>query len=124
MKTPTLWRYYGLWVLPLIVLCCLALVDILSRLLEIGRGGFPDLHKRIGLLLIGICILWRGLDLIILWNKYPSFLRKKAPKWDIRSRRTPAWVFLIVGIWFSLTGAIMTYIGARNTLSIVLDSFL
>jgi len=121
MGKPTLWRYYGLWVLPLIVLCCLALLDILCRSLEVE--GSPDQRKGIGLLVTGVCILWRGLDLVILWNKYPPYLREKAPKWDIRSQRTPAGVFLIVGIWFTLGGITMTYFGARNVLLTVLDGF-
>ncbi len=121
MGKPTLWRYYGLWVLFFLVGSCWALLGILGRALE--REWLFGWSGRIGAPIVGLCALIRGLDLVALCKRYPPFLRENAPKWDIRTRRVSPAVLLVVGIWFTLGGGAMAYLGGRNLLFAALEGF-
>lgn len=119
MGKPTLWRYYGLWASFFLIGSCWAMLAILGRALE--QEWLFECSGRIGAPVVGLCTLVRGLDLVVLCKRYPPLLREKAPKWDIRTRKASPAVLLIVGIWFTLGGAAMTYFGAHNVLLAVLD---
>lgn len=122
MRKPTLWRYYGLSYVSLVVASVVAVLNITARgyqiewLLEWGVKG-------IGCLCVGLCFLVRGLDFMLLHKRYPPFIGENAPKWDSRSRSR--WVspasLLFVGAWLTLGGIMLSYIGGRNLIDAVLE---
>ena len=76
------------------------------------------MHKRgyegIGALCVGISILIRGLDFLILCDKYPPYLREKAKWWDAKSKKFSPVMLVFLGIWFAFIGGLLTYTGVKN----------
>lgn len=87
----------------------------------LGQEWLFEWSGRISLPIMGLCTLARGLDLVVLYKRYPPFLREKAPTWDIRTRRASPAVLLVVGVWFTLGGTTMIYFGGQNLLLAVME---
>jgi hypothetical protein len=100
---PSLWRYYGLSALLALAITCWSLLGILGRGLE--QEWLFEWSGRIGLPIVGLCFLLRGLDFIVLCKRYPPFLREKAPKWAYHAHKVSPAALLYMGIWFTLGGA-------------------
>lgn len=119
MKKPTLWRYYGLSLLLALTIICWSLLGILGRGLEQER--LFTWSGRIGLPLVGLCCLLRGLDFLVLCKRYPPFLRENAPKWETHARRITPAVLVYQGIVAVLGGIVMVYFGGRNLILAALE---
>lgn len=121
MRRPTLWRYYGLSALLFFVGVCWALLGIIARGLQ--TGWLFEWSGRVGVLIVGLCFLLRGLDFIVLCKIYPPFLRENAPKWDSHAHRVTPAILLYQGVVATLGGAAMAYFGGRDLIFAVLEVF-
>lgn len=118
MGKPTLWRYYGLSLLLALAVICWSLLGTLGRGLE--QEGLFTWSGRIGLPLVGLCCLLRGVDFLVLCKRYPPFLRENAPKWDSHAHSMSPAVLLYGGTVYALGGAVMMYFGVRGLILAVL----
>jgi hypothetical protein len=110
MPKPSLWRWYGLTGLWIGAFFAAGVLDVGANRIELLRVWGA---KGIGPLCLGLCLLLRGLDYLVLCAKYPPYLGQNAPKWDFSSRRWSPVLLAIVGGWFTLVGIALAYIGGR-----------
>lgn len=119
MGEPSLWRYYGLSVLLALAITCWSLLGTLGRGLE--QEWLFEWSGTIGLPVVGLCFLLRGLDFIVLCKRYPPFLKENAPKWESQAHRVTPAILLYMGVVATLGGAAMVYFGGRNLIFAVLE---
>ncbi len=119
MRKPTLWRYYGLSLLLVLAVICWSLLGTLSRGLKQERLFIWS--GRIGLPLVGLLCLLRGIDFLVLCKRYPPFLRESAPKWETHARRITPAVLVFQGVMAVLGGIVMMYFGGRGLILALLD---
>jgi hypothetical protein len=119
LREPTLWRYYGLWVLLILAVFAWGIPGIIARSFELQwlREWYYD---GIGALCVGVCLVIRGLDFIVLYRRYPPFLKKSAPKWETYAHRVTPAALLYQGVWATFGGLILVLGGARNLIHAVL----
>jgi len=115
MKKPSLWRYYGLNVLLFSALLVDVLVGTIGRICHLEwliKWGF----ERFGALWLGLCFLIRGLDFLLLFRRYPPFLKENAPQWDTTAHRSSPAKLLYTGAVATLGGLLGVSTGVWNLL--------
>ena len=63
----------------------------------------------------------RGLDFIVLCERYPPFLRENAPKWEKSAHKTTPTSLLYQGILAALGGAMGILSGGRTLVYAMLE---